>query len=173
VFVVDASASMRPAMEAAKGTVLELLKDAYQQRDEVAFVTVAGDDADVVLPPTDSVSLAARHLKELPTGDRSPIPAGLRTACDVLDRANPTTSVVVLVTDGRANVADGSPTNATRVAARELAATDTSVVVVDAGKDSQAGVTATIVEATDADRIPLSALSAGRIDAALGAVRES
>ncbi|MEF8872531.1 MAG: VWA domain-containing protein [Haloarculaceae archaeon] len=173
VFVVDASASMRPAMEAAKGTVLELLKDAYQQRDEVAFVTVAGDDADVVLPPTDSVSLAARHLKELPTGDRSPIPAGLRTACDVLDRADPTTSVVVLVTDGRANVADGSPTNATRAAARELAATDTGVVVVDAGEDSRAGVTDTIVEATDADRIPLSALSAECIDATLGAVRES
>ncbi|WP_302081827.1 VWA domain-containing protein [Salinibaculum rarum] len=171
VFVVDASASMRPAMETAKGTVLELLKDAYQQRDEVAFVTAAGDDADVVLPPTDSVSLAARHLKELPTGDRSPIPAGLRTAREVIDRADPTTSVVVLVTDGRANVAEGSPTGASRAAATELAATDASVVVVDAGDDSRAGVTDTIVETAEADRIPLAALSADRIDATVGSAR--
>jgi magnesium chelatase subunit D len=74
VFVVDASASMRPAMRAAKGTVLELLRDAYQGRDEVAVVTFAGEDAEVVLPPTDSVTMAARHLKELPTADRTPLP---------------------------------------------------------------------------------------------------
>ena len=165
VFAVDASASMRPAMRTAKGTALELLKDAYQHRDDVAVVTFAGTDADVVVPPTDSVSLAARHLKELPTGDRSPIPAGLDAAREVIDRADPDTSAVVLVTDGRANVADGSPTGVTREAARRLAATDASVLVVDAGDDSRAGVTDTILEATDGDRIPLEALSAPRVDA--------
>jgi len=71
---------MRPAMRAAKGTVLELLEDAYQHRDAVGFVAFAGTDAEVLLPPTDSVTLAARHLKSLPTGDRTPLPAGLRTA---------------------------------------------------------------------------------------------
>jgi magnesium chelatase subunit D len=165
VFAVDASASMCPAMRTAKGTALELLKDAYQHRDDVAVVTFAGTDADVVVPPTDSVSLAARHLKELPTGDRSPIPAGLDAAREVIDRADPDTSAVVLVTDGRANVADGSPTGVTREAARRLAATDASVLVVDAGDDSRAGVTDTILEATDGDRIPLEALSAPRVDA--------
>ncbi len=67
----------------------------------------------MVLPPTDSVSLAARHLKDLPTGDRTPLPDGLTAACEVLDRADPDAGVVIVVTDGRANTADGSPAAAT------------------------------------------------------------
>lgn len=168
LFVVDASASMRPAMRAAKGTVLELLKDAYQHRDEVGFVAFAGEGADVLLPPTDSVSLAARHLKDLPTGDRTPLPAGLRTAREVLDRADPAASVVVLVTDGRANVADESPVGETREAAETLADSGTQVLVIDASNGEQAGVTEVVVEETGGERIPLSALSAERIDATVG-----
>jgi magnesium chelatase subunit D len=166
VFVVDASASMRPAMREAKGTVLALLEDAYQQRDEVAFVAVAGDDAEVLLPPTDSVTLAARHLKELPAGDRTPLPAGLDAASRLVDREDAEASIVVVVTDGRANVASGaeseSPTRATRAAARRLATTNSSVVVVDAGDDGT-GVTDIVESETGARRIPLDVLSAERI----------
>ncbi len=159
VFAVDASASMRPAMETAKGVVLELLRDSYQQRDQVAFVAFAGDDADVLLPPTDSVSLAARHLKELPSGDRTPLPAGLETSRRVLERAETDASVVVLVTDGRANVADGSPTAATRRAARGLAADEATVIVVDAGDDSRAGLSRLVADETDGELVDLEALS--------------
>ncbi|MFA1611600.1 VWA domain-containing protein [Halobellus rubicundus] len=175
VFVVDASASMRPAMRAAKGTVLELLQDAYQERDEVAFVAFAGDDAEVLLPPTDSVTLAARHLKDLPTGDRTPLPAGLRSASDVLDRADPAAGVVVVVTDGRANVADGSPVKETRAAARRLAERDPRVLVVDAGEGERGrrGLTDLVATETGGERVPLSALSAERVDAAAGAADES
>ncbi|MEF8856093.1 MAG: VWA domain-containing protein [Haloplanus sp.] len=173
LFVVDASASMRPAMRAAKGTVLELLKDAYRKRDEVGFVAFAGDEAEVLLPPTNSVTLAARHLKELPTGDRTPLPSGLRTAGDVLDRADPSASVVVLVTDGRANVADESPVRETRDAARRLSEFDPHVVVVDASDGDRSGLTGLITEETGGERLPLSALSAERIDAAVDAASES
>ncbi|WP_226021214.1 VWA domain-containing protein [Halomicrobium salinisoli] len=165
-FAVDASASMRPAMRAAKGTVLELLEDAYQARDEVAFVAFAGEDADVVLPPTDSVSLAARHLKELPTGDRTPLPAGLSTASEVLERADPDAGIVVLVTDGRANAADGSPVEATRSATRDLAETADTTLIVDAGDgDGRAGLIDVVAAETDASVVPLSALSAESVDA--------
>ena len=170
VFAVDASASMRSAMRAAKGTVLELLKDAYQQRDEVAFVAFAGEGAEVLVPPTDSVSLAARHLKELPTGDRTPLPAGLLAARDVIERADPAASVVVVVTDGRANAAD-SPVRETRDAAGALGETGAHVVVVDTDTDDRTGLTDVVVEGTDAEHIALSALSAGRIDDAAGATR--
>jgi magnesium chelatase subunit D len=159
VFAVDASASMRPAMRTAKGVVLELLRDSYQHRDEVAFVAFAGDDADVLLPPTDSVSLAARHLKELPSGDRTPLPAGLETARAVLERSTSEAAVVVLVTDGRANVADGSPTEATREAARRLGSIGPELVVVDAGDDSRAGLSALVADEADGERVPLSSLS--------------
>ncbi|WP_336337463.1 VWA domain-containing protein [Haloarcula brevis] len=168
VFAVDASASMKPAMRAAKGTVLELLKDAYQARDGVAVVTFAGDGADVVLPPTDSVSLAARHLKDLPTGDRTPLPAGLTAAHEVLDRADPDAGVAVVVTDGRANAADGSPVEATRTAARALGEAVDRTVVVDAGDGSRAGLLDLVAGETDAQMVSLDALSAERVDAVAG-----
>ncbi|RQG89257.1 VWA domain-containing protein [Natrarchaeobius halalkaliphilus] len=159
VFAVDASASMRPAMREAKSVVLELLRDSYQHRDEVAFVAFAGDGADVLLPPTDSVSLAARHLKDLPSGDRTPLPAGLETTRSVIERAEPDAAVVVLVTDGRANVSSGSPTDATRDAARRLAQTDSDVLVVDAGTESRSGLSALVARETGGTRVPLSSLS--------------
>ncbi|MHC3379640.1 VWA domain-containing protein [Haloarcula sp. H-GB5] len=165
VFAVDASASMRPAMKAAKGTVLELLKDAYQARDQVAFVTFAGEGADVVLPPTDSVSLAARHLKDLPTGDRTPLPDGLTAAREVLDRADPDAGVVVVVTDGRANTADGSPVAATRTAAQTLGEKANKTVVVNAGDAGRAGLLDLVADETDASVVPLDALTADRVDA--------
>ncbi|OAQ53543.1 hypothetical protein HTG_04625 [Natrinema mahii] len=166
VFAVDASASMRPAMRTAKGVVLELLRDSYEHRDRVAFVAFAGEDADVLLPPTDSVSLAARHLKDLPSGDRTPLPAGLETSRKVLERAETDASVVVLVTDGRANVADGSPTEATRRAARALADGDTRVVVVDAGDDSRAGLSELVAGETEGELVALESLSVETVRAA-------
>jgi len=172
VFVVDASASMRPAMRAAKGTLLGLLEDAYQHRDEVAFVAFAGDDAEVLLPPTDSVTLAARHLKELPTGDRTPLPAGLRAACEVLDSADPDAAIVALVTDGRTNASE-RPVDGTRSAARALATRDPHVLVVDAGDGARASLTDLVVEETGGQRVALSELSPERIDAAAGAANES
>jgi len=170
VFAVDASASMRSAMQAAKGTVLELLKDAYQHRDEVAFVAFAGDDADVLLPPTDSVTLAARHLKDLPTADRTPLPTGLRTASEVVDRADPAASVTVVVSDGRANVGE-RPTAATRDAARRLGAVSDEVLVVDAGGDDRAGLIDVVTEATDGTALELSALRAATLDRTVGTAR--
>jgi magnesium chelatase subunit D len=172
VFVVDASASMRPAMRVAKGTLLGLLEDAYQHRDEVAFVAFAGDDAEVLLPPTDSVTLAARHLKELPTGDRTPLPAGLRAACEVLDSADPDAAIVALVTDGRTNASE-RPVDGTRSAARALATRDPHVLVVDAGDGARASLTDLVVEETGGQRVALSELSPERIDAAAGAANES
>ncbi|MFC7019747.1 MULTISPECIES: VWA domain-containing protein [Haloarcula] len=168
VFALDASASMRPAMRAAKGTVLELLEDAYQARDEVSVVTFAGEDADVVLPPTDSVSRAARHLKDLPTGDRTPLPAGLAAAHDVLARTDPDAGIAVVVTDGRANTASGSPVAATREAARRLGSVADRTVVVDAGAGTRAGLVGVVADETAATVVSLDALTAERIDTLAG-----
>jgi magnesium chelatase subunit D len=168
VFAVDASASMRPAMRATKGVTLDLLEDAYTERDSVSVVTFAGDDAEVLLPPTDSVTLAARHLKDLPTGDRTPLPAGLRTAAEVVDRADPEAPVVVVVSDGRANAAD-NPTADTRHAAEALAETGARVVCVDAGDER--GLLSEVVAATEGDRVPLDALTPERVEQAVANAR--
>jgi magnesium chelatase subunit D len=168
VFALDASASMGGPMRAAKGVVMELLEGAYEARDEVSVVTFAGEESEVLLPPTNSVSMAARHLKELPTGDRTPLAAGLRTAGEVLHRADPPVGVVVLVTDGRANSGGTSPTADTRTAARQLGELGADVIVVDAGDpEDRTTLVSEITDATDGKRVPLSALSAERVETAV------
>lgn len=168
VFALDASASMYGPMRAAKGVVMDLLEGAYEARDEVSVVAFAGEESEVLLPPTDSVSMAARHLKELPTADRTPLAAGLQTAGEVLSRADPAVGVVVLITDGRANAGGDSPTAATRRAARGLAELNAHVVVVDAGDpEDRTTLTTEIVRVTDGERVPLSALSAERVEDAV------
>ncbi|MFT4885466.1 MAG: magnesium chelatase subunit D, partial [Natronomonas sp.] len=168
VFAVDASASMRPAMRAAKGVTLDLLEDAYTERDSVSVVAFAGEEAEVLLPPTDSVTLAARHLKELPTGDRTPLPAGLQSAAEIVDRADPEAAVVVVVSDGRTNAAD-NPTADTRRAAEALAETGARVVCVEAGDER--GLLSEVVAATEGERVPLDALTPERIEQAVANAR--
>ena len=110
VFVVDASGSMAAlrGMDMAKKAVLELLKDSYQKRDKVSFVAVAGEKAQVLLAPTSSVELAVKHLKELPTGGKTPLSDGLLKGLQVLRtelwKNRNIIPVMVLVSDGKGNV---------------------------------------------------------------------
>ena len=164
-FAVDASASMRGPMRAAKGAAVDLLRDSYRHRDAVSLVAFAGDDAAVLLPPTDDVGRAARHLKDLPTGDRTPLAAGVNAAADTLARADADVSLAVVVTDGGANGAE-RPTAAVREAGRRLREAADRTLVVDAG-DAE-GAVPTLVESAGGERVPLSALSAGRVDRELG-----
>jgi magnesium chelatase subunit D len=107
LFVVDASGSMaaRRRMGAVKGAILSLLADAYQRRDKVGLISFRGEGAQVLLPPTASVELAAPRLEELPTGGRTPLAAGLQKAAEVLARERlrdaERRSLIVLLTDGR------------------------------------------------------------------------
>lgn len=107
LFVVDASGSMgaRKRMIAVKGAMLSLLLDAYQKRDRVGLITFRGQSAQLLVPPTNSVELAERQLRQLPTGGRTPLPAGLQLADQVLTnhlkRDHALTPLLVLITDGR------------------------------------------------------------------------
>jgi len=109
LFVVDASGSMgaRKRMAAVKGAVLSLLLEAYQKRDRVGLIAFRGEGAQLLAPPTNSVELAERHLRQMPTGGRTPLAAGLQLAGQVLRqylwREAALAPLLVLVTDGRAN----------------------------------------------------------------------
>jgi magnesium chelatase subunit D len=113
LFVVDGSGSMgaRRRMVETKAAIMSLLLDAYQKRDKVAMISFRGHEAETVLPPTHSVERAARLLADLPVGGRTPLSAGLAETAKVLRRAlrkEPTIlPLVVLMTDGRANAAEG------------------------------------------------------------------
>ncbi|WBH15565.1 magnesium chelatase subunit D [Sphingomonas radiodurans] len=112
IFAVDASGSSALARLAeAKGAVELLLAEAYVKRAQVALVAFRGRTAELLLPPTRSLARARRSLAELPGGGGTPLAAGLNAARELAEasRARGRTPFVVVLTDGRANIAaDGS-----------------------------------------------------------------
>ena len=178
VLAVDASGSMGmdDRMEAVKGALLGLLVDAYQRRDRVALVTFRGDGAEVVLRPTGSVEVARSRLETLATGGETPLAEGIRLAADLARRsATPELRpLLVLVTDGRATgssatAGDNDPTAAALGQAAAVAHEALPAVVVDVEQPDapRLGLAVNLALAMGARHIPLPALTAGRLEAAL------
>jgi magnesium chelatase subunit D len=162
LFLVDASGSMaaKKRMSAVKGAVLSLLTDAYQRRDKIALISFRGEGAQVLLPPTSSVELAASRLEELPTGGRTPLAAGLETAAEVLKRERrrdrERRPLLVLLTDGRAT-AGPDP----RAAAARLRSFGAASFVVDTEEGYvRLGMAGDVAEAMGARCLKLEELRA-------------
>ena len=108
IFAVDASGSAAMTrLNEAKGAVEMLLAQAYAARDHVALIAFRGDGAEVLLPPTRSLVQTKRRLAALPGGGGTPLAAGLQQAALLAKQcaAKGLTPTVVLLTDGRANIA--------------------------------------------------------------------
>lgn len=113
IFVVDASGSAAlQRLAEAKGAVELLLADCYVRRDQVALIAFRNKAAELILPPTRSLTRAKRGITGLAGGGGTPLAAGLDAAftlAEAVKRKGQTPAVVVL-TDGRANIArDGAP----------------------------------------------------------------
>ncbi|MEU6581399.1 magnesium chelatase subunit D family protein [Nocardia sp. NPDC046763] len=136
VFVVDTSGSMaaRDRLAAVTNAVVALLRDAYQRRDKVAVITMRGQDAELVLPPTSSVDIAVRRLADLRTGGKTPLAQGLLKARDLIRRERTRDPhrrpLLVLLTDGRAT-GGADPLPRARTAARMLANDAVTAMVID------------------------------------------
>ncbi|MBY5990447.1 magnesium chelatase subunit D [Roseovarius atlanticus] len=107
IFTVDASGSAAVARLAeAKGAVELMLAQAYARRDQVALLAFRGTGTETLLPPTRSLVQAKRRLASLPGGGGTPLASGLMAAGDLahLARGRGLTPMLVLLTDGRANV---------------------------------------------------------------------
>lgn len=110
LFSVDASWSMAVSerMQATKGAIMSLLTDAYQRRDRVGLVVFQKDRASLVLPPTNSVTLAKQALQDIPVGGKTPLSAGLLLSYETIKREllhNPDVMpIMILLTDGAGNV---------------------------------------------------------------------
>ena len=122
IFLVDASGSAAfHRLAEAKGAVEMLLAECYVRRDQVALLAFRGRGAELLLPPTRSLTRARRSLADLPGGGGTPLAAGIGAALTLAEavRRKGETPALVLLTDGRANVArDGM---AARVRAEEEA----------------------------------------------------
>ena len=108
IFCVDASGSAAlERLAEAKGAVELLLAESYVRRDRIALVAFRGTGAEIVLPPTRSLVRAKRALDGLPGGGGTPLAAGLDAAALLAlgVRRSGGSPVIVVLTDGRANVA--------------------------------------------------------------------
>lgn len=163
VFVVDASGSSAlHRLAEAKGAVELLLADCYVRRDRVAVLGFRGQQAEVLLPPTRSLTRAKRSLAALPGGGGTPLASALdatRGLVEGLRRAGDT-PVVVLLTDGRANIArDGAPgrqraTEDAIAAATALRALGASSLLLDTSPQPQAAAQA-LARCMGANYLPL------------------
>ena len=113
IFAIDASGSSAlHRLAEAKGAVELLLADCYVRRDQVAVLAFRGAGAELLLPPTRSLVRAKRSLAGLPGGGGTPLAAGLDAAWTLAEAVarRGDTPLVVLLTDGRANIGrDGQP----------------------------------------------------------------
>ena len=147
IFAVDASGSAAlHRLAEAKGAVELLLADCYIRRDQVALLAFRGRSAEIVLPPTRSLARARRCLSALPGGGATPLAAALDAAQRLVEESQRRnrSAVLVLLTDGRANIArDGTPdrrqaeTEALE-AARALRAQRLRAILIDTSPRPQA-----------------------------------
>lgn len=159
VFVVDASGSMgaMERMVEAKGAVLSLLKDAYVKRDKIAMVTFRGTEAQVVLPPTRSAERGYQLLREVQTGGKTPLNAGLTKALTVIQsqlRQNPQLMpMMIVITDGKGNVSmDSSKKPVEELLEigekiRKLSQIDTMVIDIERGGLMRFGIAKKLADA--------------------------
>ena len=179
VFVVDASGSAALARLAeAKGAVELLLGAAYARRDHVALVAFRGRGAETLLTPTRSLARTKRRLAGLAGGGGTPLAAGLREALVVAEvaRRRGMTPSLVLLSDGRANVALDGEADRPRAAAdaealaRAARAARLGGIVIDTGQRPSAAL-ASLARALDGAYLPLPRAGAQAIrGAALAAL---
>ena len=140
IFAVDASGSSALSRLAeAKGAVEMMLAQAYVKRSQVALIAFRQSAAEILLPPTRSLTRARRALAALPGGGGTPLAAGLIAAGQLAETAARAgqTPLIAVLTDGKGNVAmDGSANRTVAMeeanqAARNLAMLGLSSIVID------------------------------------------
>lgn len=179
IFVVDASGSSAlHRLAEAKGAVEMLLADCYVRRDQVAVVAFRGKGAEVLLPPTPSLVRAKRSLAGLPGGGPTPLAAGIDAASAIAAESarRGRTPLLVLLTDGRANIArDGTPGRPQAeadalAAATPIRAAGIPALLVDTAPRPHP-YARQLAAAMGARYLPLPAADAARLSGAVAAAR--
>lgn len=173
LFAVDASGSSAVhRLAEAKGAVELLLAESYARRDRVSLLAFRGTGTELLLPPTRALARARRVLAALPGGGGTP----MATAIDAVIgqglqiRRSGSSPLIVLLTDGRANIARDGMAGRARAeqdalaAAAQLAAQRLSVLFVDTSPRGEP-MARRIAEAMRARYVPLPASNAEALGA--------
>jgi magnesium chelatase subunit D len=181
IFAVDASGSTAfQRLAEAKGAVETILAECYVRRDRVALVAFRNRKAEVLLPPTRSLERARRALAGLPGGGGTPLASGLDEAYGLamqVRRAggNP---IVVILTDGRANVTRSGEGNKPVALEETLAAAKLFVVegfeamLIDVSPEPQKTAKA-LASAMNATYLPMPRAGSADIARPVSAVLKS
>jgi magnesium chelatase subunit D len=181
IFTVDASGSAAMSrLNEAKGAVELLLAQAYAARDHVALISFRGQAAELLLPPTRSLVQTKRKLAALPGGGGTPLAAGLQQAALLAEhaRSRGLTPTVIVLTDGRANIAlDGRADRAAAAddaqkLARHLCAQAVSGLVIDMSPRPQDALRR-LAAALGAPYLALPRADAGRLSDAVATALEA
>ncbi len=176
VFAVDASGSAAlQRLAEAKGAIESLLAQCYVRRDQVALISFRGNAAEVLLPPTRSLSRVRRELSALPGGGGTPLAQGIDLAAQVANevRRRGDAPLLVLLTDGRANVSRagiggrGQAETDALAAARAVATGGLPCLLIDIARQAQPKANA-LAQALGAEYL---LLPGGRSDALSAAVK--
>jgi magnesium chelatase subunit D len=156
IFVVDSSGSQAAnrRMTFVKGAVLALLESSARRQDEICVIAFRGNSATLLLAPTHSREDARRALAHLPTGGRTPLAQGLELAA----RYVTSQSLLVLVTDGRANVASQTDDARSDALAAASALSCPALVVDSETGPQRLGSARDIAEAMGGEHLLLDAL---------------
>jgi magnesium chelatase subunit D len=177
IFVVDASGSSAlQRLSEAKGAVRLMLAECYVRRDEVALIAFRGQGAETLLAPTRALTHAQRALAALPGGGGTPIAAGLVAAQQLAAQVarEGRTPMIVVMTDGKANVAlDGAhgrpqAQDDARAAARRLATAGFATLLIDTSPQPQQ-LAADLAAAMQARYLAMPRADARRMAAAISA----
>ncbi|MCF2871531.1 magnesium chelatase subunit D [Octadecabacter sp. G9-8] len=180
IFAVDASGSAAMSRLAeAKGAIELLLADAYSRRDHVSLISFRGDTAEVLLPPTRSLVQTKKRLAALPGGGGTPLAAGLIEALTMAHQARThgMAPCIVLLTDGRANVALDGTANRAKAAsdaeqiARQIRTSGTEAITLDLG-NRPAKFLADLAANMDGLYMPLPRADARKMSGAVSAALE-
>lgn len=181
IFAVDASGSAAIARLAeAKGAVELLLSEAYSRRDHVSLVSFRGDSAETLLPPTRSLVQTKKRLAAMPGGGGTPLAAGLAEGLVLAHQAHShgMTPCIVILTDGRANIALDGSADRTKAAhdaeaiARQICGLGIETITLDLGNRPSAAL-AQLADTMNGLYVPLPRGDAQKVSRAVSTALEA
>ncbi len=110
LIILDVSSSMMEGnkLRLAKKCLDEIFLDTYQKRDRLAVITAGGERANYLLPFTSNIEKGRELIDSIGFGGTTPLSSGIRSGLRVLEdlmRKEPwMVPIMIVITDGGANV---------------------------------------------------------------------